>query len=75
MQACSLIKIDKESIEEVGGARRNRSAFVNAAYKLTPTFTVGLEYLRIETDYLNASTGKTQTADLNRGQLTLNYGF
>lgn len=68
-------KIDKESIEDVGGARRNRSAFVNAAYKLTPTFTVGLEYLRIETDYLNTSTGKTQTADLNRGQLSLNYGF
>ncbi len=68
-------KIDKESIENVGGARRNRSAFVNAIYKLAPTFTVGIEYLRIETDYLNASTGKTQTADLNRGQLSLNYGF
>ena len=68
-------KIDEESIKKVGGAKRNRSAFVNAAYKLTPTFTVGLEYHRIETDYLNASTGKTQTADLNRGQLSLNYGF
>lgn len=68
-------KIDEESIENVGGAKRNRSAFVNAAYKLASTFTVGIEYLRIETDYLDASVGKTKTADLNRGQLSLNYGF
>lgn len=67
--------IPKEIREKVGGAKRNRSAFVNAAYKLASTFTVGIEYLRIETDDLDASVGKTKTADLNRGQLSLNYGF
>lgn len=66
-------KLDRDDIEIVGGREQNISVFANATYNLTEAFSLGFEYLHIQTDYLSAGTVKE--ADLNRYQLSATYGF
>ena len=66
-------KLDRDDIEIVGGREQNISVFANATYSLTDAFSLGFEYLHIQTDYLTAGTVKE--ADLNRYQLSATYGF
>ncbi|MBP5248071.1 MAG: hypothetical protein J6Z31_09485 [Fibrobacter sp.] len=66
-------KLDRDDIEKVGGREQNISFFANATYNLTETFSLGVEYLHIQTDYLTGGTVKE--ADLNRYQLSATYGF
>lgn len=68
-------KLDRDDIETVGGREQNISVFANATYNLTDAFSLGLEYLHIQTDYLTAGTQKVKEADLNRYQLSATYGF
>jgi hypothetical protein len=66
-------KLDRDDIETVGGREQNISVFANATYSLTDAFSLGFEYLHVQTDYLTAGTVKE--ADLNRYQLSATYGF
>ena len=68
-------KLDRDDIETVGGREQNISVFANATYNLTDAFSLGFEYLHIQTDYLTAGTQKVKEADLNRYQLSATYGF
>lgn len=68
-------KLDRDDIEIVGGREQNISVFANATYNLTEAFSLGFEYLLIQTDYLTAGTQKVKEADLNRYQLSATYGF
>jgi hypothetical protein len=68
-------KLDRDDIETVGGREQNVSVFANATYNLTDAFSLGLEYLHIQTDYLTAGTQKVKEADLNRYQLSATYAF
>ncbi|WP_295684174.1 hypothetical protein [uncultured Fibrobacter sp.] len=68
-------KLDRDDIETVGGREQNISVFANATYNLTEAFSLGFEYLHIQTDYLTAGTQKVKEADLNRYQLSATYGF
>ena len=68
-------KLDRDDIEIVGGREQNISVFANATYSLTDAFSLGFEYLHIQTDYLTAGTQKVKEADLNRYQLSATYGF
>jgi len=68
-------KLDRDDIEIVGGREQNISVFANATYNLTEAFSLGFEYLHIQTDYLTAGTQKVKEADLNRYQLSATYGF
>ena len=70
-----LDKLDRDDIETVGGREQNISVFANATYNLTDAFSLGFEYLHIQTDYLTAGTQKVKEADLNRYQLSATYGF
>lgn len=70
-----LDKLDRDDIETVGGREQNISVFANATYNLTEAFSLGFEYLHIQTDYLTAGTQKVKEADLNRYQLSATYGF
>ena len=66
-------KLDRDDIEKVGGREQNLSVFANATYNLTDAFSLGIEYLHVQTDYLIAGTVKE--ADLNRYHLSATYGF
>ena len=66
-------KLNRDDIEKVGGREQNISVFANATYSLTDAFSLGVEYLHVQTDYLTAGTVKE--ADLNRYQLSATYGF
>ena len=66
-------KLDRDDIEKVGGREQNLSIFANATYNLTDAFSLGIEYLHVQTDYLIAGTVKE--ADLNRYHLSATYGF
>lgn len=68
-------KLDRDDIETIGGREQNISVFANATYNLTDAFSLGFEYLHIQTDYLTAGTQKVKEADLNRYQLSATYGF
>ena len=70
-----LDKLDRDDIETIGGREQNISVFANATYNLTDAFSLGFEYLHIQTDYLTAGTQKVKEADLNRYQLSATYGF
>lgn len=66
-------KVKRSSIT-VGSKEQNISGFVNAFYNITPAFKVGVEYFRIQTDYLFAG-GDVGEAKLNREQVVLSYSF
>lgn len=68
-------KLARDDIETVGGREQNISVFANATYNLTDAFSLGFEYLHIQTDYLTAGTKNVKEADLNRYQLSATYGF
>ena len=68
-----LDKLKREDVRKVGGREQNFSFFANTTYNLTESFSLGFEYLHIQTDYLTAKTVKE--ADLNRYQLSATYGF
>ena len=68
-------KLDRDDIETVGGREQNVSVFANATYNLTEAFSLGFEYLHVQTDYLTAGTQKVKEADLNRYQLSATYAF
>ena len=68
-----LDKLKREDVRKVGGREQNFSFFANTTYNLTEAFSLGFEYLHIQTDYLTAKTVKE--ADLNRYQLSATYGF
>lgn len=68
-----LDKLKRKDIRKAGGREQNFSFFANTTYNLTDTFSLGFEYLHIQTDYLTANTIKE--VDLNRYQLSATYGF
>lgn len=68
-----LDKLKRENVRKVGGREQNFSFFANTTYNFTSAFSLGFEYLHIQTDYLTAKTVKE--ADLNRYQLSATYGF
>ena len=68
-----LDKLKREDVRKVGGREQNFSFFANTTYNFTSAFSLGFEYLHIQTDYLTAKTVKE--ADLNRYQLSATYGF
>ena len=68
-----LDKLDRDDIEKVGGREQNLSIFANTTYNLTDAFSLGFEYLHVQTDYLIGGTVKE--AYLNRYQLSATYGF
>ena len=68
-----LDKLDRDDIEKVGGREQNLSIFANTTYNLTDAFSLGFEYLHVQTDYLVGGTVKE--AFLNRYQLSATYGF
>ena len=68
-----LDKLKREDIRKAGGREQNFSFFANTTYNLTDAFSLGFEYLHVQTDYLTANTVKE--ADLNRYQLSATYTF
>lgn len=68
-----LDKLKRKDIRKTGGREQNFSFFANTTYNLTDVFSLGFEYLHVQTDYLTANTIKE--ADLNRYQLSATYGF
>ncbi|MBR6942841.1 MAG: hypothetical protein IKH55_07240 [Fibrobacter sp.] len=68
-----LDKLKRKDIRKTGGREQNFSFFANTTYNLTDAFSLGFEYLHVQTDYLTANTIKE--ADLNRYQLSATYGF
>ena len=68
-----LDKLKREDVRKIGGREQNFSFFANTTYNFTSAFSLGFEYLHIQTDYLTAKTVKE--ADLNRYQLSATYGF
>ena len=54
----------------IGARERNGFYYGNIFYKIIPPVTLGLEYMRIETDYKNSNDG-----DANRIQASLIYFF
>lgn len=68
-----LDKLKREDVRKVGGREQNFSFFANTTYNFTSAFSLGFEYLHIQTDYLTVKTVKE--ADLNRYQLSATYGF
>ena len=68
-----LDKLDRDDVKKVGGREQNLSIFANTTYNLTSAFSLGFEYLHVQTDYRTANTVKE--AYLNRYQLSATYGF
>jgi hypothetical protein len=68
-----LDKLKREDIRKAGGREQNFSFFANTTYNLTDAFSLGFEYLHVQTDYLIANTVKE--ADLNRYHLSATYAF
>ena len=68
-----LDKLDRDDIEKAGGREQNLSFFANATYNFTDAFSLGAEYLHVQTDYLTSGTVKE--AFLNRYQLSATYAF
>ena len=68
-----LDKLDEDDIKKVGGREQNISIFANTTYNLTSAFSLGFEYLHIQTDY--RINNKIKEAYLNRYQLSATYGF
>ena len=68
-----LDKLKHKDIRKVGGREQNFSLFANTTYNLTSAFSLGFEYLHVQTDYLTGGTIKE--AYLNRYQLSATYGF
>ena len=66
-------KLDRDDIEKVGGREQNLSFFGNATYNFTDAFSLGFEYLHVQTDYLVGGT--VEEADLNRYHLSATYAF
>ena len=66
-------KLDRDDIKKVGGREQNLSIFANTTYNLTSAFSLGFEYLHVQTDYRTDKTVKE--AYLNRYQLSATYGF
>ena len=66
-------KLNRDDIEKVGGREQNVSVFANASYSFTDAFSLGVEYLHVQTDYLVSGTVKE--ADLNRYHLSATYAF
>ena len=74
-KGAGLDKLDRDDIEKVGGREQNLSIFANTTYNLTDAFSLGFEYLHVQTDYLVGGTATVKEAYLNRYQLSATYGF